>query len=51
MGWLRIVENEFEKYEKNKNGKRKGAMKSQLSARENNKLVSIVMELDWIEGK
>lgn len=47
-GWLRIVENEYNKYEKNGKGKKKGEMTTQLSDEENNKLVAVKMELDRI---
>ena len=49
-GWLRLVENEYDKYENGKNGKKKGEMKKQLSAKENNKLVTIKSELDRIRS-
>ena len=45
---MRIVENEYNKYEKNGKGKKKGEMTTQLSDEENNKLVAVKMELDRI---
>ena len=45
-GWLRLEENEYDKYTRNKNGQKKGEMKKQLSAAENTKLIAIKSEID-----
>ena len=48
-GWLRREENEYDVYEDNRHGKKKGEMKVQLSVKENNKLVHMKMELDRVK--
>ena len=48
--WLRLVEKEYEVHEKDdKHGNKKGALKSQMSERERNKLVMLKMELDRVK--
>ena len=47
-GWLRVEEKEYDTYTKDGKGKKKGEMKTQLSEKENNKLVHIKMEIDRV---
>lgn len=42
------MENEFDRYPKSGKGKKKGETKTQLSSAENNKLVTVKMEVDLI---